>query len=105
MDEDDAEREFIDRVNALGQAANAVFQEYRTHFSGKDRASRDLALLTQLGEKLWPLAREMDTLDRTADNDTNARNLRIVTDNLLVYHREWSAIKEAKAGASQKAVN
>lgn len=95
----------VERVNALGQAANKVFQEYRDQFSGKDRASRDLALLAQLGEKLWPIAREMDTVDRTADNDTNARNLRIVTDNLIVYHREWTAIREAKSAAQKKAVN
>jgi hypothetical protein len=87
-----------DRVNALGTAANKIFQEYRENFAGKDRASRDLGKLTLLGEKLWPLAREMDTIDRTADNDTNARNLRIVTDNLLLYQREFVNIKEAKAG-------
>ncbi len=95
----------VDRVNALGQAANKIFQEYRENFAGKDRASRDLAKLTLLGEKLWPLAREMDTLDRTADNETNARNLRIVTDNLALYHKEWTAIKEAKAGTEKKAPN
>lgn len=90
-----------DRVNQLGTAANAVFQQYRESFAGKDRASRDLAKLTLLGEKLWPIAREMDTIDRTADNETNARNLRIVTDNLILYQREWTNIREAKAAAEK----
>jgi hypothetical protein len=95
----------VDRVNALGTAANKIFQEYRENFAGKDRASRDLSKLALLGEKLWPLAKEMDTLDRTADNETNSRNLRIVTDNLLLYQREWASIKEARSGAEPKAAN
>lgn len=88
-----------DRINALGGAANQVFAQYREHFAGKNRADCDEEKLTRLFEILWAVALEMDTIDRDEGHETNERNLSLVLDNLLLYHREWQAIREAKSDA------
>ncbi|HHO49372.1 MAG TPA: hypothetical protein ENK18_00510 [Deltaproteobacteria bacterium] len=88
-----------DRVSALGAAANQVFNQYREHFAGKDRASCDPDKLNRLFELLWAAALEMDAIDRREDHEINERNLSLVLDNLLLYHREWGAIQEARSDA------
>lgn len=93
-----AEATLEQRVGSLGQAANEVFAMYREQFSGKSRAEADPAKVDELFERLWPTAREMDALDSEHDDDTNGRNLRLVTDNLLLYGREYEAIRKAKKG-------
>lgn len=85
-----------ERTSALATAANQVFSDYREAFAGKARETRDELLLCRLAERLVPIAREMDAVDREADDETNERNLRIVTDNLELYGKEHEAIREAK---------
>ncbi|MEQ1507625.1 MAG: hypothetical protein ABMB14_35670 [Myxococcota bacterium] len=87
------------RMTVLGTAANAVFQQYREAFSGKQRAQCDPAVLDGMFELLWPVARQMDELDQADGDDTNARNLLLVTDNLRLYVREHDAIRAARADA------
>lgn len=91
-----AETPIADRVGALGNAANEVFAMYREQFSGKSRQQVDPGRLDELFERLWPVAREMDRLDSTHDDDSNARNLGLVTDNLLLYAREFAEIRKVK---------
>ncbi|MEN0065824.1 MAG: hypothetical protein AAGA48_27035 [Myxococcota bacterium] len=88
-----------ERVGALANAANAIFGEYREAFAGQDRQTRDEDLLDGLIERLWPIALHMDQIDRDEDDEINERNLRLVTDNLVLYAREWEAIRTAKADA------
>jgi hypothetical protein len=45
---------------------------------------------------MWPIAREMDEIDAKYDDDTNARNLQLVMDTLVLYAREYDAILAAK---------
>lgn len=85
-----------DRVSALATAANQVFAEYREGFANKPRSSADPVKLTAIAEKLWPIAREMDAIDREHGEERNARNLGIVTDNLALYQKEWDAIRQAR---------
>lgn len=91
-----AESSLEQRIGALGVAANEVFSVYRDQFVGKPVEKLDPDGLDVLFERLWPIAREMDALDTDHDDDTNARNLRLVTDNLLLYGRHYDAIKKAK---------
>ena len=91
--------QLTDRIGALGQAANLAFAEYREHFAGKDRKTRDLDKLANIIETLWPIQRSMDAIDRDDGDDTNARNLSIVTDQLRMYDREYRNIVQAKADA------
>jgi hypothetical protein len=88
-----------ERVGRLGEAANAIFAAYREEFAGKDRRSRDKARLGVIIEQLWPIFRSMDAIDRLDGDDTNARNLSIVTDQLRIYDREYTAIAQAQAPA------
>lgn len=85
-----------DRISALATAANKVFATYRERFANKARADVDPDELNGLGERLWCLACEMDAVDRQHGDERNERNLRIVTDNLALYHREWDAIRQAR---------
>lgn len=88
-----------ERVGALATAANALFEEYRDNFAGQDRSTRDEDLLDGIIERLWPVARQMDAIDQELGDEINERNLRLVTDNLVLYAREWDAIRTAKADA------
>ena len=88
-----------ERVGALANAANALFGEYREQFAGQDRATRDDEELDALIERLWPIALQMDRIDQDDGDEINERNLRLVTDNLVLYTREWEAIRTAKADA------
>lgn len=81
-----------DRIGNLGGAANEVFKGYRENYAGQDRRSRDLPGLANLIERLWYLRGEMDRIDRDEGDDTNARNLSIVTDQLRSYDREYGEI-------------
>ena len=88
-----------DLVGALGSAANEVFAEYRAHFAGKDRGTRDLARLAHLCDALEELGRQMDELDRARPDDTNSNNLHIVLDTLRTYIREYDAIRKLQQPA------
>lgn len=88
-----------ERIGRLGEAANKVFAEYREHFAGKDRKTRDLTRLATIIEQLWPIQRSMDAIDADDGDDTNARNLSIVTDQLRIYDREYRNIEQAQKGA------
>jgi hypothetical protein len=96
-----------ERISGLANVANEVFGAYREQFAGKARDQADPETVNRLFERLWPIAREMDKIDDAgqaseADEETNARNLRIVTDNLVLYAREFDAIRQAR-GAKKPA--
>ena len=83
-------------VTSLGEAANKVFDEYRTHFSGQDRRTRDVSLLNGYCEGLYHIARQMNELDNVREHDINQQNLATVLDHLRLYDREFQAIQEAQ---------
>ncbi|MBU0550296.1 hypothetical protein KKF91_21030 [Myxococcota bacterium] len=83
-------------VNALGEAANALFEGYREGFAGQSRQSRDLARLDVICEGLYLLARQMDDLDRLREDKINHQNLQIVLDHLRLYGKEREAIIAAQ---------
>jgi len=84
-------------ARGLGDAANAVFDEYRGKFAGEDRATRDLSLLNLLFEQLHDIGRQMRDLDSVVDDPNNAHNLTVVTDRLRLLDREDRLIREAQA--------
>ena len=93
---------FQDLVNKLGEAANDIFAEYREHFAGKDRGTRDLALMNRMCEGLLDIARQMDDMDRVRDDATNQSNLGIVLDNLRMYDREFDQIRQLQQAQAEK---
>ncbi len=88
-----------ERIGVLANAANELFGEYRESFAGQDRSTRDEDRLDGIIERLWPVALQMDAIDQDDGDEINERNLRLVTDNLVLYTREWEAIRTAKADA------
>jgi len=91
--------QFEDLVGALGGAANQVFDEYKQHFAGHDRKSRELARLSKLCDQLYEVAHQMDDLDRVKENATNVANLNIVLDNLNMYENEFDEITKVQRSA------
>jgi hypothetical protein len=87
------------RVSALAAAANEIADTYRQQFAGKPREAVDPEVLVDLFERLWSVAREMDALDGAHDDETNGRNLQIVTDNLQMYAEEYRRILESRQPA------
>jgi hypothetical protein len=86
-----------DLMGNLGSAANDVMTEYRENFAGKERATRDLDLLSKLADQLGEIFRQMTALQRAEKNEMNARNMSIVNDNLVMLESEYEEIRKAKS--------
>jgi hypothetical protein len=86
-----------DLMGNLGSAANDVMTEYRENFAGKDRATRDLDLLSRLADQLGEILRQMSALQRAEKNEMNAKNMAIVNDNLVMLESEYEEIRKAKS--------
>lgn len=83
-------------ISSLAKEANAIMEEYNRGFAGQERATRDLSLLSGIVDRMIEIERQMWDLDRALEDPTNARNLSIVQDMLLVYLREYDMIREAR---------
>jgi division protein CdvB (Snf7/Vps24/ESCRT-III family) len=88
--------QFQDLVGSLGGAANQIFDEYKQHFAGQDRKTRELNRLSKVCDQLYEIAHQMDDLDRVRENETNIANLQIVLDNLRMYEREFDEIRKVQ---------
>lgn len=88
----------VDIMGMLGGAANAVFDDYRKSFGGRDRRTVDLAALGVLCDKLSEIGRQMADLGRTEPNEMNENNLEIVIEQLAEYEQEYRAVAKAKSG-------
>jgi hypothetical protein len=91
-----ASTKLIDLMGNLGSAANDAMAEYREAFAGKDRATRDLDLLSKLCDQMGEIARQMSDLGRVEKNEMNVKNLAIVSDNLVMLENEYREIQKAK---------
>ncbi len=82
--------------SADATSANLVFARYARHFAGKDRTTRDLALLGELADELKQIDKRMgQVLDavRSADFD---RDRRVVQESLAQYQSEIEQIEKAQ---------
>lgn len=84
-------------AGTLGGAANEVMAEYREHFAGKERRTRDLDLLSKLCDQMGEICRQMNELEQTSGIEMNSKNLEIVIDTLQMYEQEYRYVEEAKA--------
>ena len=91
-----AQTKLIDLMGNLGGAANDCMSEYREHYAGQDRTTRDLDRLSKLCDQLGEIARQMSDLARVEKNEMNAKNLAITTDNLVMLENEYREIQKAK---------
>jgi len=84
-------------VGALANAANAVFEEYREHFAGRDRSTRDPDLLSRCCDELHDIARQMSDLRSIIEDASLDRNLNVVLDNLRLYEGEHERVLEVRS--------
>lgn len=86
-----------DIMGELGGAANKLFDEYRKEFADKPRAQADDARLAAICDKLSEIRRQMMEMSWAEDNEMNARNLEIVTEQLVMFESEYEQVVRAKA--------
>lgn len=86
-------------MGELGGAANKLFTDYRTHFADKARTQVDLDKLGLICDSLAEIRRQMSEMSRAEDNEMNAKNLDIVTEQLVMFEGEYGAVVAAKAKA------
>jgi hypothetical protein len=93
--------QMVDIMGELGNAANKLFDQYRSAFADKARSAVDLDLLAALCDKLGEIRRQMTDLQRAEDNEMNNKNLDIVTEQLVMFEGEFEAVTQAKAASNQ----
>lgn len=91
-----SEASFDQIVLTLGEAANAMFAQYRETFAGKDRNGVPLDTLNLICEELYDLAAQMNELDLVRSNDANQQNLATVLDQLRLFQREYDSIRKVQ---------
>lgn len=92
--------QMADIMGELGGAANKLFETYRTSFANKPRGQVDTELLGNLCDKLAEVRRQMSDLRRAEENDSNERNLDIVTEQLVMFEGEYEAVLASKTQGS-----
>jgi hypothetical protein len=90
-----------DIMGELGTAANKLFDTYRTNFADKPRTQVDIELLGNICDKLAEIRRQMSEMAWAEENDMNAKNLDIVTEQLVMFEGEYEAVLNARAQAAQ----
>ncbi|RAL24740.1 hypothetical protein DL240_00585 [Lujinxingia litoralis] len=85
-------------AGSLGAAANEVMGEYREHFAGQNRATRDLNKLSLMCDQLAEIGRQMHAIEVKEPLEINSKNLDIVTDTRVMYEREYREVEKAKVG-------
>lgn len=88
-----------DLAGVLGGAANDVMGEYREHFAGKDRKTRELQKLSTMCDELRDIALQMNAIARTVDIDFNEKNFEIVSESRAMYEAEYKEIKTAQSAS------
>ena len=102
-----AEREAIVKAQEVGPtfeqfsmeatSANFVFARYLRHFAGKDRGTRDVALLGEMVEDLRQIEKRMTAvLDESKKAGEFERDRQVVRDSLAQYQKEIELIEEAQ---------
>lgn len=87
--------------DGLAGEANSIMEEYRQHFAGQNRTTRDLSRLVVLLDRLQDVERLMSALAAERDLPSNARNLQIVRDNMTLFEREHDEIKKIQAAPAK----
>lgn len=77
-------------------SANLVFARYARHFAGKDRSTRDVALLGELVDELKQIDKRMVMLLEEANAKDFERDRKVVRDNLTQYQSEIELIETAQ---------
>lgn len=82
-----------ERIAGLGGAANRIVQEYDLYFAGQDRATRDLARLGHLCDRMAEVEQQMVDLALRCHSEGVARSLEMVQICLELYEHEHALIR------------
>ncbi|MBX3188291.1 MAG: hypothetical protein KF819_14830 [Labilithrix sp.] len=91
-----------DIMAELGGAANKLFDEYRANFADKPRTQADAGRLANICDKLGEIRRQMAELAWAEESEMNAKNLEIVTEQLVMFESELEAVTRAQASQQQR---
>lgn len=80
--------------------ANLTFARYGRHFAGKDRSTRDVALLGELVDDLKQIEKRMTALLAEQKNADFERDRQIVRDSLAQYQREIDLVEKAQTSGT-----
>ena len=88
-------------ADMLAELANHQFGAYGAHFAGRGRLTRRPGLLRRVIDNLATLRDRMRDLRRAGVvDDTHARNIRLVSEQIATYQTELDAIEAARASAT-----
>ncbi len=85
----------------LATWANFVFDEYRRHYAGKSRATRDTGRMEEMIAELDWLTDDMHALLGKHDLESVRNDLEAVESNLKLYEGELENIKSARTGGTR----
>ena len=83
-----------------GARANFVISQYRRHFAGENRGTRDLGLLAEMIQDLQALQAEMTALSKVYGGGTLADDLGVVGEYLEMFREEQGEIASARDAGS-----
>lgn len=86
----------VEIMGELGGAANKLFEEYRKNYADKARSSADPERLGNICDKLAEVRRQMMDMSFAEDNETNLKNLDIVTEQLAMFENEYELVLKAQ---------
>ncbi len=88
------------RASRLATWANIEFHRYRRHFAGESRATRDVALLSEMIDRLEEIRAAMGELADEHEVAGLGQDIETVEANLEQYRRERDRIRQARADGS-----
>lgn len=77
-------------------SANLVFARYARHFAGRDRTTRDLALLGELADELKQIEKRMSQALASTRSPEFEKDRQVVRENLAQYQSEIEQIDKAQ---------
>jgi len=92
-----------DLSSLLGQVALQLGEIYQRGFAGKERASCDLQVLSDVCDRLTEVLELMEAHDQETAEPLNRKNLALVDERLRRYETEWGEIAKAQRVAVQQA--
>jgi hypothetical protein len=92
----------FDEFSVEATNANLVFARYGRHFAGKDRSTRDVALLGELVEELKQIEKRMSAILGKSKSTEFERDRTVVRENLTQYQNEIDLIEKAQKTGTQE---
>lgn len=86
----------------LATWANFVFDEYRRHYAGMSRGTRDVGRIEEMVMELEAIQDDMAALNRIKSTDGLKADMEVVKNNLAMYREELKNIKSARTSGTHQ---